>query len=438
MASCGSIRQHLLVALERYWAGDQEPVSALPVVQVASPELDLPLRLVLVRLPEWAEDVGVDGCIAVPQQACDYPENPCWETTDWWLAAFLMLECAHERAWEATHGPIHSYGLRLRGWDKRIWERAWVNRIAMFFRLWAARRSGGATADELLGPMPLAEFVLTHDVDAIEKTMAVRVKQGAFNMLNAFRSLTQGDFSKTGDCWRKAGRMFFSQEDWWECERVVQQEREMGVRSHFNFYAARNGASLKRWLFDPSYALSDRRLTNFIQSIKDEGWTVGLHPSFDSWQDSDRLRAQKHRLERVAGVEVWSCRQHWLRFSWGDTWRSQEDAGLRLDTTLMFNDRPGFRCAAALKWRPWNLDHGRAHNIMVIPTVLMDSHLYDYQLLTDEERDRQIAYWVNEVRDVGGVACLLWHPHTLTQDYGWRAGFERLMILVTASGGGSC
>lgn len=436
--SSDSIRQHLLIALDRYWPGDRSSVLSLPVVRIAYPEVVVPLRLVLVRLPEWAEDVGVEGCIAVPQQACQSQKDPCWETTDWWLAAFLMLECAHERAWEMARGPIHSYGFRLRGWDKRIWERAWVNRIALFFRRWAARQSDGVTADKLFGPVPEAEFVLTHDVDAIGKTVVVRVKQGAFNVLNAFRSLAKGDFPKAGTYLRKAGRMCFSHEDWWKCEHLVRQEKESGIRSHFNFYAGRNGLSLKSWLLDPSYAISDRRLSTFIRSIKEDGWTIGLHPSFDSWQDSGRLREQKHRLEAVAETEAYSCRQHWLRFSWGDTWESQEMAGLRLDTTLMFNDRPGFRSAAAVKWHPWNFGRGQAHDIMALPTVLMDSHLYDYQLLAEEERERQIAYWVNEVREVGGVAGLLWHFHTLTEDYGWTAGFDRLLHMIASSGMHSC
>ena len=45
---------------------------------------------------------------------------------------FLMLECWHERLFEKDNGPIHSYGYKLKNWDTRAWERAWVNRMALF------------------------------------------------------------------------------------------------------------------------------------------------------------------------------------------------------------------------------------------------------------------------------------------------------------------
>ena len=39
-----------------------------------------------------------------------------------------MLEGWHERIWEKVHGCIHSYSFRLKGWDTRAWDHAWVNR----------------------------------------------------------------------------------------------------------------------------------------------------------------------------------------------------------------------------------------------------------------------------------------------------------------------
>jgi len=158
-----------------------------------------------------------------------------------------------------------------------------------------------------------------------------------------------------------------------------------------------------------------------------EGFGIGLHPSFDAWRSAALARAQRKRLESAVGALVTSCRQHWLRFSWGETWAAQAQAGLTEDTTLMFNDRPGFRAAAALAWSPWDPTSSGPHPVTALPTVLMDSHLYDYQPLTPEERRRSIAYWLDEVVAVGGQAAVLWHPHTLTRDYGWEDGFIELL-----------
>ena len=32
---------------------------------------------------------------------------------------------------------------------------------------------------------------------------------------------------------------------------------------------------------------------------------------------------------------------------------------------------------------------------------------------------------------LGGQAAVLWHPHTLTKDYGWSNGFSELINLIS-------
>jgi len=420
------LKRYLLCALQPYWTCNAEVVAALPIRGAAFPEVGGPLQLEFVLLPPWAGQCGVDGRIAVPREACLNPDAAAWEEVDWWLAAFLMLECWHERAWELEHGPIHSYSLRLSGWDARVWDHAWVNRIALFLRVWAAQQAL-TPADTLLGSLPEPKFVMTHDVDAVSKTMPIRLKQGAFNLFNAGRAMLKGDLRQAITRMGQAVRFLFGSEDWWTLDRLIEQERKAGIRSHFNFFADQRRKTLKRWLFDPSYDLFAPRLSRFIKQVHREGWIIGLHPTFDAWQDPASIRAQRNNLEAASGTEVQTCRQHWLRFAWSHTWAAQQQASIRLDTTLMFNDRSGFRAAAAMQWQPWNPATQSAHSLQVLPTVLMDSHVYDYQPMAETERQTYMARWLDEIKQVHGQAAFLWHPHTLTRDYGWQLGFDQLL-----------
>lgn len=68
---------------------------------------------------------------------------------------------------------------------------------------------------------------------------------------------------------------------------------------------------------------------------------------------------------------------------------------------------------------------------MAQPTVLMDSHLYDYEPLSEAERSSQMRYWLAECQKVRGEMAVLWHPHTLTEDYGWKDGFSELLTGIT-------
>jgi hypothetical protein len=427
-----AISAHMQAALSRYWPNDTELVAALPILQQTLTEpITGPLRLAEVKLPEWAADCGIDGYLLIPEEAVtslSY-DTETWRYTDWWLASFLLLEAWHERIWENTHGPIHSYSFRLTGWDERAWQHAWVNRIALFLRRWITKVDGDEATDRL-GLLPKPDIQMTHDVDAVAKTLPIRLKQGAFNLFNAARSLSRGNFRQTGERLNQAARFFLGQENWWTFDQLQQWEAEAGIQATYHFHADNQPKTLKRWLFDPGYDIAAPKQRSLLSQLIKQGHRIGLHPGFDSWQDAKKIAAQRSWVEAAAGIQVAHCRQHWLRFSWQDTWSTQQSAGLTHDTTLMFNDRPGFRNSSALSWQPYNPNRAGAHRLTALPSVFMDSHFYDYQPLSPAARQRAMRHWVQECHNVSGETAVLWHPHTLTQDYRWTEGFRDVINLI--------
>jgi hypothetical protein len=426
------IRAHTLTALSRYWPNDPKPIESLPVAQrsVADP-IAGPLCLVEIKLPEWAANCGVDGMLLVPQEAVDQnqPSAELWQQTDWWLAAFLLLEGWHERVWEHEHGPIHSYSFRLTGWDERAWQHAWVNRIALFLRRWSEQVSGSEVT-ERMGPLPKPVIQMTHDVDAVAKTLPIRLKQGAFNLFNAVRSLSRGQFRQTGARLSQATRFLLGQENWWTFDQLQQWEADAGIQATYHFHADRQPKTLKRWLFDPGYDIVAPKQRALLSELIEQGHKVGLHPGFETWQDPKQIESQRSWVEAAAGTSVNQCRQHWLRFSWRDTWSAQQNAGLTQDSTLMFNDGPGFRNSSALSWQPYNPNQAATHELRALPTLFMDSHFYDYKPMSATARQSAMRHWIRECQSVNGEAAVLWHPHTLTQDYGWSDGFHDVINLI--------
>ncbi len=388
--------------------------------------------MVSIELPIWAEDCGVKGKILVPRECAASNSGPnSWKEVDWWLAVFLLLEGWHERLWEKTKGVIHSYSFRLTGWDSRAWDHAWVNRIAIFLRKWVKREN--EWNDAFLGPIPSAKLTVTHDVDAVEKTIPIRFKQGAFNLFNVIKLSSRGKIVEAANSCRNALRMIFGQGDWNEFDELLQMEANAEVSAVFHFYADDRRKTIKRWLFDPGYDVSSDELKALMFKLRDDGHEVGLHPAFDAWRDSELIANQRKILEENIGSTILSCRQHWLRFSWEETWAAQSNGGIKKDSTLMFNDRPGFRNSACLSWNPWNPKDSKPYPLTSINSVLMDSHLYDYRSLTEEERKAEIARWTRECSTVEGQCCFLWHPHTLNEEYGWRGGLECLLNEVARS-----
>lgn len=427
------MRNHVLSALTRYWQVDSSPIYKLPFhILKPDPSIILPLRLQSVLMPNWAGDCAVDGCILVPQEAVpsiqQKPED-VWKSVDWVLAAFLMLEGWHERLWEHQYGPIHSYSFHLQGWDHRVWQYAWVNRIGLFLRRWVGEL-GGREALAQLGDFPNPVIHMTHDVDAIRKTLPIRIKQSAFNLFNAVRALSQGKVHQSVLRIAQSIRFLIGQENWWVFDRLLAVEKQAGVQATWHFYADPRRKTFKRWLLDPGYGVKAPAQRRLLQQLRKAGHKIGLHPGFDTWLSPSQLAAARNELSQAAGFEVTHCRQHWLRFSWADTWHAQECAALSKDSTLMFNDRSGYRTSTALSWHPWSLSKNSEHQISALPTVIMDSHLYDYKPMRSLERQEAMRHWITECNIVGGEIAVLWHPHTLTVDYGWSSGFHQLLEII--------
>lgn len=406
-------------------------MSKIPVhCQQEKVKIVLPLKMVAIDLPEWGEKFGVKGHLLVPQECVGSPKvENSWEQVDWWLAMFLLLEGWHERLWEQKYGTIHSYSFRLKGWDSRAWDQAWVNRMALFLREWF--HVDFKRKDVFLGKLPKAKILLSHDIDAVAKTFPIRLKQTAFNFFNFIRLFLNGKFLISFSYLKKGIRFFLSKNDWWFFNKLLEAEENNNIRAVYNFYADNRRKSLNRWLMDPHYNISSNKLNELFIRLKLKGHEIGIHPTFDCWKDPNLLEKQKSLLESKADVEITKCRQHWLRFSWKDTWDAQSEAGIKEDSTLMFNDRAGFRNSSCITWKPWSTNKNEPCGLRCTTSVIMDSHLYDYETLNASQRSNLIHKLSNEIKSVSGESYYLWHPQTLTKDYGWGDGFDMVLEVIT-------
>lgn len=413
---------------ERYWPNSRgEFVAALQQPQTSWTASRI---CELVELPSWAVEVGVGepSALLVDRAAIAAGEGCTFERCNWFAAAFMFLTGAQEgRASE------NSYSGSVGDIDARLFERAWVNRYMLLLRKLTARHHT-TIEEELLGALPTFQIDLTHDVDAVRKTPEIRIKQSAFLAFNAARSALKGEWQNAGRKTMHFLRFLATTPSYQMLERTRNMEAEAGIRSTFHIYGGPPGLrrlSPIRMLLDPGYDAGAADLRDEWRKLLEGEWQIGVHPSYQSSTDAVTIGWEKEVVERACGRSVTRCRQHWLRFSWANTWRAQSLAGLKLDTTLGFNDRPGFRNGAALAFEPWDSLTGRTLPITALPMIFMDSHFYDYQSVGADQRRSAMRYWIDEIRAVGGIGSVNWHPHTLSEDYGWQEGFCDLLDLIT-------
>lgn len=415
-------RDYLLRQFRDYWPRGAQALRDLPIPEASFFPVELPPSMAEVTLPEWASDIGEEGRLLLPAAWAGE-----WHRVPWWSVLFWYVSGWAERRAEMASGPIHSYSHRLAGWDARIWDRAWSNRIALFLRRWGAQIVG-SEAESLFGPLPEARLELTHDVDAIRKTWAIRGKQTAFHLINAGRALLKRSPRKAWHKMAHALRFALATPSYWGFDEIKRMEEAHGVKSTFHMYADLGpGRSWKQRLIDPGYEISEAPLVACLNTLVEGGWRVGLHPSHAHWASPEDLRRERERVESALGLSIERVRMHWLYFSWELTWKSMQRAGLRHDATLGFNNRPGFRTGTALAFQPWDFESGAPMDFTALPMMLMDSHLYDYADASEAQREASMAYWLEELRVVHGTASIIWHLQVMNADYGWAPGYERIL-----------
>ena len=260
----------------------------------------------------------------------------------------------------------------------------------------------------------MAEFALclTHDVDRPYKTYQ-----------SLYYALTERNPTHLR-------ALSSSHNPYWQFESLMQLEDELGVRSAFYFLTERSLAEhpLRNWLrprywvehfgrYDPE----SPEIANAIERLDAGGWEVGLHGSYDSYDDPERLRYEKTKIERVLGHSIAGGRQHYLNRTPGTrTWEHHRDVGLRYDSSLGSASEYGFR-------HGYGLYHPFDDAFTVFPLTVMEVALVRGTADID-------AAWaecerlLDEAAEHGAVMTVLWHPRYVGRDFpGYRRLYRRLV-----------
>jgi len=257
----------------------------------------------------------------------------------------------------------------------------------------------GFVREKLWGDKRFA-VCLTHDVDRIRLYNRVRHVLGTI-LRTVVKQKQPRNLVRIGQDYIKT-QLRLQKDPYDQFETMLEVERNSGARSSFFFMS---GGNSKR--YDNRYDVNKTR--NLIKTIMDAGCEVGLHGSFNSYIDGSMIQKEKARLEVVKGDDVLGGRQHYLRWRTPETWRLQEEAGLKYDTTLSFADHVGFRCGICHPYRPFDLLERRVLDIWEAPLVVMDGSLFGYQNLSVEEGWQTIKALIDTIEKHKGVFVTLWH-----------------------------
>ncbi len=252
---------------------------------------------------------------------------------------------------------------------------------------------------------------LTHDVDRVDKSWWHCI----FYFLKTRRVYQlRSLFTK------KRERPF------WGFDRIMELEEKHGVRSTFFFLnETKKVEPLKPSTFGLAhgyYKIHDPRIVDIIKTLDSGGWEVGVHGSYDSYNNRELLAKEKVTLEGILGKPVRGIRQHFLNLDAPRTWEYQRDVGFEYDATFGFRDRADFRDGKDAPYYP--LGDG----FVEIPLAIMDGPLFKSSGGL-EDAWKTCERLIGQAEKNGSLLTVLWHNNRFNEDEhpGQSVIYERII-----------
>jgi hypothetical protein len=219
----------------------------------------------------------------------------------------------------------------------------------------------------------------------------------------------------------------------WSFERILADERHAGASSTFFVMAGHAHPA-----DGPSAETYEQLRPRLVETILGGGGEVALHGSYTAADDTERLGAEKWKLEELAGP-VSGQRFHYLRIVTHENLAQLAKLGFRYDSTLGFADAPGFRAGIAHPFRPWDFETDAPLPLVEIPLAAMDVTLAEerYLGLSAAEAEIRLRRLLDDAAERGGGFAVLWHSERFdpATTQGWDRLYRRFIAAVHERGG---
>ncbi|TNE54027.1 MAG: hypothetical protein EP338_09045 [Bacteroidetes bacterium] len=202
-------------------------------------------------------------------------------------------------------------------------------------------------------------------------------------------------------------------DEFWCFHEVYDSEMKFGYRSS-NYFAVISRWEGAKCIYDVTYKIDHPSYPPVFERMKQDGFEIGLHNSYLSYQDEEKFRSEKRKLEQLCRQEIKGIRHHYwhLGKDYFSTLRKHEALGFDYDSSLSFNDHIGFRLNSALPYFPFDLKENRAIKVLQIPVLCMDGNMFYDEQMTVEKALQMLDEGLDVLRENQGVGSIDWHIRT--------------------------
>ena len=189
---------------------------------------------------------------------------------------------------------------------------------------------------------------------------------------------------------------------YWNVERIKEVENKFAFKSSFYFLTSEYNVS---------------KYKDILNQLNKEGWEIGLHAGFETHDNEEKMNQDIDEFKRQLGIQPIGVREHYLQFDYHNTFNFLEKNHFVYDTSLGFREHPGFLLGTSLPFNPPN-ENWEKRNILELPLIIMDTSLWGYMKLDEDEGMKLIENYILNIRKFGGLLTLLWHQEAFLMKKG--------------------
>lgn len=159
-------------------------------------------------------------------------------------------------------------------------------------------------------------------------------------------------------------------------------------------------------------------------------YKIGIHPSWQSGDDSSLIKKEITTLESITGKKITSSRQHFIRLTLPQTYRYLVDAGIREDFSMGYGSVNGFRASVASSFYWYDLEKEEISGLLLYPFCFMEANSFFEQQYSSQQALEEMRHFYKEVKAVNGTLITLWHNTFLGTDKlfaGWREVYKQFI-----------
>ncbi len=242
----------------------------------------------------------------------------------------------------------------------------------------------------------MLRVALSHDVDRIRKH---------YQYFSYFaKYLLKGDLEKAAYHFNS----FLSKEEpYWNFQEIISIEDDFKVKSTFFFLDESIPFRLldkKNWQLSLGrYNIHEKKIMDIMQYLDKNGWEIGVHGSYLSYNNEELLKKEKNNIEDIIGHPTIGIRQHYLNMD-ENTWKIQKKLDFKYDSTWGLTRGFGFKEGKTLPFKPFDDD------FIEIPLIIMDT-----PFLSDKEAWSKYQEIVKQLEKVDGILVINWHQRVFNE-----------------------